>query len=349
MHRILRSAWWIAFLLGFAGIPLSHAQTANDDCAAPHRIVWPADHPVWSLCWIAPDSSSGIDGSGIELRDVYYKGKLVLRRAGIPVLNVNYDPGGCGSLRDWQNVMMDFESDGFVPPPGSRYAEPTKPPRTMCDHPGTDKGDFEGVAAQKTPSELVLTTQLQAGPYRYTQKWIFRLDGSIDARLGFTAVVEPCNVKPHNHHAYWRLEFDIGGDGKDRVEEAGPKTNANAVSWSRFLTEASRRTDPVRGSAWRVRSESLQRGYEIISSPENGAADSWADADLWVLAFHPEEIDDGGARKGPGGNAVHLDQYLNDESVDGAKIVLWVHAMDRHAGSNRCRFVGPTLRPIGKW
>ena len=98
-----------------------------------------------------------------------------------------------------------------------------------------------------------------------------------------------------------------------------------------------------------MQSESLKRGFEIISSPENGAADSWAVADLWVLAFHPEEIDDGGARKGPAGNAVHLDEYLGDESVDGARTVLWVHAMDRHENSGRCRFVGPTLRPIGKW
>src|SRR5450759_376798 len=239
MHRILRTACRMALLLALASVTLAHAQSMNDDCAAPHRIVWPADHPVWSLCWIAPDSSSGIDGSGIELRDVFYKGKLVLRRAGIPVLNVEYDPGGCGSLRDWQNALMDFESDGFVPPPGSRYAEPTKPPRPMCDHPGTDKGDFEG----------------------------------------FTALVEPCNVKPHNHHAYWRLEFDIGGDGKDRVEESRLQTKANAVSWDPILTESSRRSDPVRGGDWRVQSESLQRGFEIISSSENGAADSWADAD----------------------------------------------------------------------
>ena len=152
MHKILRAASWIAPLFVLVSVTLAHAQSMNDYCAAPHKIVWPANHPVWSLCWVSPDSSSGVDGSGIELRDVFYKGKLVLRRAGIPVLNVEYDPGGCGSLRDWQNGLADFESDGFVPPPGSRYAEPTKPPRTMCDHPGTDKGDFSGVAAQRCPA-----------------------------------------------------------------------------------------------------------------------------------------------------------------------------------------------------
>ena len=61
----------------------AHAQAAQEDCTPPHRIDWPVDRPVWSLCWISPDSSSGIDGSGLELRDVSYKGQRVLRRAGL--------------------------------------------------------------------------------------------------------------------------------------------------------------------------------------------------------------------------------------------------------------------------
>lgn len=335
----------LLFSLLIAGA-MAHAQSVQDDCYPPHRIDWPAVRPVWSLCWISPESSSGIDGSGLELRDVFYKGRLVLRRAGIPLLNVDYDPGGCGSYRDWQNALAYFEADGVVGPRGSRYAEPPAPPRTMCDHPGQDGGGFEGVAAGKFPEQLVLTTQMQAGPYRYTQTWTFRLDGSIDARIAFTSLVSPCNVKPHNHHAYWRLEFDIGGNGKDRAEEAKPQGSGK---WTRIPVEASRRSDPVSGGAWRVLSSSGKIGYEVVSAPENGVADAWGGADFWVLKSHPGEIDDGGARQGEGGSAVQLGRYLNGESVDGAGLVFWVHATDRHEGSGRCRFVGPSLRPIGKW
>jgi hypothetical protein len=327
----------------------AHAQAMQAACAPPHQIDWPASHPVWSLCWISPSESSGIDGSGLELRDVFYKGLRVLRRAGMPVLNVNYDPGGCGSYRDWQNGMASFEANGAVGPPGSGYAEPTTPPLTMCDNPGKYGGNFSGVAAEKTPEQLVLTTQLQAGPYRYTQKWIFHLDGSIDARIAFTAIVDPCNVMPHNHHAYWRLEFDIGGDAKDYAEEAAQQSSGAALQRNRILTERSLHNDPMRGGAWRIQSSSAQRGYEIVSGSENSRADSWAVADAWLLKFNPDELDDGGAQQGPQGSAVQLDRYLNDESVDGANLVLWVHAMDRHEGNDRCHFVGPTLRPIGKW
>lgn len=340
---------WIRLFLFLGAAALAHAQTARNDCAPPHKIVWPSDNPVWSLCWISPDSSSGIDGSGLELREVYYKGKRVLRRAGIPLINVDYDPGGCGSYRDWSHGLMIFEVDDGLGEPGSGYAEPTHAPRTMCDNPGTDAGDFAGVAVEKTSSQLVLTTQLQAGPYRYVETWTLRLDGSIDARIGFTSRMDPCQDKGHNHHAYWRLEFDIGGDGKDRAYEArwGPK--ADTPQWNLFLTETSRRNNPAKGGLWRVQSTSARRGYEIVSPSGNGVADSWGIADFWVLAFHPNELDDGGARKGPKGGAVHVDDYLNGESVDGTNVVLWTHGMDRHDGTTQCRFVGPSFRPIGNW
>ncbi len=331
-----------------ATVASAGAQIPPLDCSPPHRIDWPADHPVWSLCWISPDESSGIDGSGLELRDVYFKGKLVLRRAGVPVINVDYDPGGCGSYRDWQHALMGFTADHPLGGPGSRYAEPTAPPQTMCDHPGLDAGDFAGVAAYKTARQLVLTTQVQAGPYRYVHTWTFWPDGSIDARIAFTSRFDPCNQKAHDHHAYWRLELDPGGGGKDYAEEAVPGGGAGPPRWMRFRTEASRRSDPARGGDWRVHAAGGS-GYEILSPPGNGVAGAWAVADFWVLAFHPEEIDDGGARPGPRGGAVQLDRYLDGEPVDGARLVVWLHATARHEGSTRCRFVGPTLRPIGDW
>ena len=77
---------------------------------------------------------------------------------------------------------------------------------------------------------------------------------------------------------------------------------------------------------------------EVTGFPKLEAASS---PDLWLLAFHPDELDDGGARKGPRGGAVHVDEYLNGESVVGAGIVLWTHAMDRLNGTRRV----PLRRP----
>ena len=78
---------------------------------------------------------------------------------------------------------------------------------------------FSGVAVEKLPDRLVLTTQMQAGWYRYIQKWTFYLDGTIEPRFGFSAVTSPCTSKPHNHHAYWRFDFDINGFPSDLIQE----------------------------------------------------------------------------------------------------------------------------------
>src|SRR5216683_2810083 len=106
--------FWI-FLMGlFAGTPAGHAQTVPGYCSAPNKINWPAANPVWSLCWVAPSSSDGVDGSGLELRHVFYKGKRVFYQASAPVVNVKYQPGGCGgstlSYRDWLTYQVPFNA-----------------------------------------------------------------------------------------------------------------------------------------------------------------------------------------------------------------------------------------------
>lgn len=38
---------------------------------------------------------------GVELRNVRYRGKLVLFQAHVPILDVRYDGSACGPFRDW--------------------------------------------------------------------------------------------------------------------------------------------------------------------------------------------------------------------------------------------------------
>ena len=58
---------------------------------------WPARDPVWQFCWLRPADSSGVNGSGIEIRNVHYNGRLVLKRGHVPIVNVQYDTlGSCG-------------------------------------------------------------------------------------------------------------------------------------------------------------------------------------------------------------------------------------------------------------
>jgi len=344
---------------------VARARPLSQPCDYPYKIDWPDGHPVWSLCWVPPNESSGVDGSGLELRNVFYKGKLVLYRAHLPILNVVYDLGGwCGwpssSYRDAVDDLAAFEVEPeAIVQPG--YAEATDRYKfeTVCDHPGFDKDvgfrgiDFKGVVVEKKADQLILTTEMNVGWYRYIQKWTFRLDGTIEPRIGFTAVMDPCTQKSHNHHAYWRFDFDIDGPDHDLIEEV--KQTVNNPPSGELLGESARKRTvfPVR-KWWVVRDQISGRGYEVVPGPRDGWADSpgpanWTVADVWALRYQNDEIDDGGATGGRYGDAAHLDQYISGESLNGQDVVIWYRVGIRHAGSTECHLVGPTLRPIGSW
>ncbi|HEV3087516.1 MAG TPA: hypothetical protein VGX96_09865 [Candidatus Elarobacter sp.] len=329
------------------------AQTpASAYCSPPYLINWPTAAPVWSLCWAPPNASDGINGSGLEIYQAFYRGHRVFWEASLPVLNVKYDPGGCGgstnSYRDWQNQLSAFEANNVISP---GYAEPTVPPKTVLDHPGVDAGTFSGVAVERRTDRLILTTQMAAGWYRYIQKWTFVKNGVILPQFGFTGIQNWCLTKPHEHHAYWRFDFDIDAFPNNVVDVAKLPHNINPAGvWSPIVTETkTARSTPISTRYWRARNKGSGRGYTIRDGAADGIANAWAVADRWDLLYHPNELDDGGATAGPTGNAIHIDKYLNGENVNGQDIVVWYRAGYRHTSPLVPQVVGPVLYPFGPW
>ncbi|MGH9512534.1 MAG: hypothetical protein ACRD2U_10410 [Terriglobales bacterium] len=343
-HFFLPGLVLVVLSLSGSGI----AKTVPRNCNA---LSWPDVNPVWSMCWVSPDLSSGVDGSGLELYNVQYKGQEVLFKADIPVLNVLYQPGGCGgpylSFRDWGNELSPFQADNVVSP---GLAEPATAPKTTCNHPGRDKGSFEGVAIQKGTDSLILTTQMAAGWYRYIQTWTFYANGSFSPRLAFTAIYNPCIFHLHTHNIYWRLDFDID-NYTDDVVDVGPRLIADQCCWTPITTETSdKRSVPFsKTGLWRVRNKTTGRGYVIMDNSSDGVADTFGDADRWVLKYHSNELDDGGATGGQEGDAIHIDKFLNGENVDGADLVVWYHAGHLHKNPLACVPVGPLIIPFGSW
>ena len=322
-------------------IALASRNADAQPCDANHTIRWPDTNPVWDLCWTSPELSSGIDGSGLEVSFVRYKGRLVLGHGHLPVINVKYDPGGCGgpdlSFRDWGNELVRFDANNVIRP---GYAEPTIPPRTACATPGMDVGAFTGVAAEKLADRLILTTQIQAGWYRYVVSWTFLLDGTIEPGIRFTAINNVCTPLAHYHNVYWRLDFDVDGPENDAIDEL------NDGVWSTLAAETRRVHSPSTGRHWRVRDKVTGSGYELVPNPDADVADAWSVADLWALRFRETELDDGGATGGLTGDQAHIDRYVNGEPIDIQDVVLWYRAGFRHVGSADCELGGPTLRPL---
>jgi hypothetical protein len=340
------------------------AAPAQPSCSGPneHLMSWPAVDPVWQFCWLRPNQSSGTNGSGIEIRNAYYKGHLALKRGNVPILNVKYETGNCGGAnhcyRDWLDIEQAYLSDNVCPPPnaaGCGYAEPRCPPITVCEQrlgvdvcPATNPDDcprvcFEGVSAEKLSDRLVLTAQSKAGWYRYEIKWAFFLDGRIQPTFGFSAVANGCVSNTHRHHAYWRFDFDIDGPDGDTITE-GPKR----ISRGPLRTEALRlNNNPDRW--WSIVDRTTKRGYRLVPGAETElAADTFAVGDLWVLKYKPQELDDAG-QSGPA-CAIKINPYVNFEALN-EDVVLWYRTGSLHLGGHLddCHTVGPMFEPVGNW
>jgi hypothetical protein len=354
-----------ALLLTFAVLACLLAvapASAQPSCGlnGEHLLTWPDSNPVWQMCWVRPADSSGTNGSGLEIRDVYYNGHLVLKRAHVPMLNVEYIQTSCGCVcyRDWEDEQQVFIADHIITP--HVYAEPLNPTETVCDVGGGSDvctagqpNCFDGVAAEKTNDPLVLTTQFEAGWYRYTMRWKFYLDGRIQPVFGFSAVSAGCVSCTHQHHAYWRLDFDIDTPADNIVTEApDPSPPGGGRSGLRppaiTLTNETMRQTAYPGITWSVLNTTTNRGYRLVPGAETALpADTFSQGDLWALAYNSNEIDDG---HGLGECPVDFSGWLNNEALDG-DVVLWYRTGWLHVGGDLadCDPVGPTLYPIGDW
>ncbi|MDX1419888.1 MAG: hypothetical protein R3181_07975, partial [Rubricoccaceae bacterium] len=339
----------VAALLASPASAQSYDATVDCSGTPTGHIDWPADDPIWSFDYVRGPQSTGRDGSGLELRNVYYEGRLVFRQAHVPILNVEYDGSGCSCFRDWSDEEAGFATDGIRAAPQNCFADATAGAvETTCDRnlvggTGGDTGSFEGVAVEDYGDELVLTTHLRAGWYRYRIKWHFYADGRVWPEYSFSAASAVCTENSHRHHAYWRFDFDLDGSDGERVREINPTAGTSVV----IETEAARTWgDPADGGSWEITDDATGLGYEIIPSSADLElpVDSFSKLDALVVRHHPNEIDDNGFTC-----AINQGRFLNGEGVAGQDVVFWYRSGALHTAGNpwECDIVGPTLVPVG--
>jgi ribosomal protein L34 len=337
------------------------------------HIAWPADDPLWEFDVYRPSNRTTLNSSGLELRNVTYRGRTVLARAGVPVLNVEYDEGGCGCFRDWQDDEASIEvgDDAAIVADCGTFRErrggtdvtiqtgiALSAPgvvETACEandspsnpSPGGDVGLFEGIAVEDYGDELVLTAHTEAGWYRYRMKWHFYADGRIWPEFSFAAAAAVCTSVGHRHHAYWRFDFDLDGTPSNDVvrEFVAPGTDGQV-----FTTESSR----VLGGAadqtyWSVVDGASGIGYEIRPSDADRRlpVDPFSKTDALVLRYKMDEIDDGETISS--GCAFAFEPFVDGESVEGEDTVFWYRSGALHSAGSpfECDIAGPMLIPIG--
>lgn len=309
------------------GVPNAGQSTTSSGTAGQYQlIVSQGQTELWNLLVIRPSASSGSSKrSGIELRDVKYRGKSVLKRGHVPILNVQYPDGFCGPYRDWQ-----YQEGQFATPAGSTDVAPgirTCPsPATTSVENGTDTGNFRGVAIYTQNGETVLVTELEAGWYRYIMEWRLGDDGSIHPRFGFGATDNSCVCHVHNHHVYWRLDFDVAGTNNNVfVSEKGKKF------LTPLLTEAKVARNYQTNRRLIVQNGSGNEGYILTPGRADGVTDTFGVGDFWVLRYkssggNPTELEDGITCVTCSTAYIQIDPFVNGESLANQDVVVWYGA-----------------------
>jgi hypothetical protein len=300
----------------------------------------------WTFTVARPSASSGLLGSGVELRNVAYRGRKVLHRAHVPILNVKYGGDACGPYRDWQYDESFLRANGSNVAPGIRLA--SSEPRTIIQS-GSDTGNFQGAAVWTNGEEITLMAELEAGWYRYISEWTLHTNGTIKPRFGFAAVQNSCVCQVHHHHAYWRLNFDIGGAASNYVQRR------SGTSWVTVPRELAAFRDAGFATRWRVRKGGAAAAYEIRPNATDGRAKACADwpfpkGDLWFLRYRAGEIDDGYGSV-TGSAEAGLDRFVQGQSINGADVVVWygahfTHEQASEEAGGHDHVVGPDLVPV---
>ncbi len=309
---------------------------------------------LWNFLAIRPSASSGADASGIELQKVRFRGKLVLKRAHVPILNVLYDGNTCGPYRDWEYAESQFNADptnGTTVTPGVRSC--TVPATTQLDT-SIDSGNFQGIAFYKSGDAVILVSEMSAGWYRYISEWGFHNDGTISPRFGMGATLNSCTCNGHVHHAYWRFDFDIDGDSPNRVTE-GNGTGSRPLPIGNTINTEIRRYRDLKSLFWLVENPNTHDSYKIVPNVNDGTAlnDTYGGGDLWFLSYNAAEIDDSTVRTS---TAANLNAFVNSQNILDSDLVIWygIHVGHNHpTGPQRGEpdisgelVAGPDLVPV---
>ena len=329
---------------GLCGVPLEANQATTEQGVAGQAwvSVYLGTTLLWQFLAVRPSASSGASGSGIELRKVDYRGKRVLYQAHVPILNVRYDGDKCGPYRDWQYQEGMIQAAGTNVAPGFLLCP--KPAKTIIDS-ESDKGTFLGTAVYVDGQEVVLVSELEAGWYRYVSEWRLHANGTIRPRFAFDAVSSSCVCNKHHHHVYWRLDFDVRTAAQNVVREFNDPPIVGASKWHDIKIEVMRLRDAAHKRRWRVQHIPSGAAYDIVpgANDHTAAGDPYAVGDVWVLQWHPGEIDD----EPPPDTRIHIGKFRNGEPVANEDVVVWYGAHFTHdvTGPEVSHIVGPDLVP----
>lgn len=265
----------------------------------------------WSFDWEVKDDA------GLGLRNVYYNSEKVLYKANMPVIRVKYDGDACGPYADrlnWDN-LLDISNCGY---------------KKVCQRSYTSGGR----------QWLELGILAAIGKYRLYQVYYFSQDGYLVVRCwskGFH-----CNIT-HQHHAYWRLDFDLKDASADQVFvfDNNRPNEGWGPGWHKYVQEVDTLRNPPTNRQWFVRDNPTGHGMWILPGPNDTTADGFSVLDLGGRLYRFGED-----APWTGGSTGELG-YNNGENIAEKDDVVWYVAHLHHVypgDPNHWGYMGPTLK-----
>jgi hypothetical protein len=278
------------------------------------------DWGPWSFDWEVKD------GAAIGLRNVYYKGELVIYKANMPVIRVRYVGGTTyGDRINWGDLQTEVTLCD-----GNRFGCGSK----VCQRSYTVNGR----------SWLEIGVFAMLGEYRLYPAWQLSEDGYIQPRLWSAGLQLYQN---HLHHPYWRVDFDIKDAANDQVfvYDSNRPNEGWGPGWHKYPSELNDVKNPSTSRQWYVRDNLTGHGVWILPGSNDGVADGFSSFDVAPRLYHfPLEM-----VPWPGvyPNDVGELQGNNGENIAEKDVVLWyVSHLFHDWGDMGCNwhYTGPTFK-----
>mgnify|MGYP004485997693 CR=1 FL=1 len=230
---------------------------------------------TWQLCWRMHDLAGLVLSNVYVSTKRQPEPTQVLNSIRLAQLNVPYDSGdmeyndltdiGLGGYAlqtltgdDCKGGSARAGSDGGDYPEVRDLLCVSAEPSGLAyrlDDSGWDEETGEPIANvySKQGHDLVLRSISKVGWYEYVSEYRLTDDGEISARLGATGDLAPGTFSDadkgwpigkddqyratmHYHSAFWRVDFNIGGKGGEKVEQYDTKLDGQGVSNAKLST-----------------------------------------------------------------------------------------------------------------
>ncbi|MGW2963090.1 copper amine oxidase [Streptomyces sp. NPDC001220] len=347
------------------------------DCSAAYRIEQKlSTGTTWRMCW-RYDSKAGL-----VLEHISYQPKgesapiKVLSSARLGQIDVPYDDGSV----EYDDLTGFGFAQGLVPLdaaecPGGTIKTVKVPDAWDPAHPNVNglctttrsrghayrmQADTGNRVFQQQGKDLLVYTVNKVGWYEYMTEWRFQDDGTINMNIGATGSLSPGDydagdgrgwpigkgahayATSHSHNVFWKLDFDLDGSSKSRIEQYDSVVSAPAHGQEAPSNKTTRTnvTKELAGDYknmrwWRVVStagknkDGHARSYEIVPGASNKyLGHGFTKHDVYFTQYDKCELF---ASNNPGcanGHPKTVDQWVNGQTLTNP--VVWVNVGFHH-------------------